>query len=111
MRSTLTTSIVAAALLLGSAGPAAARPGSPSDRIDAATMRSMVRHQRQLDRELTHPASPGKPAPVQIVRVARVTGGGFVWADAGIGAGLAAALLLSAAGVATLRRQHAPATR
>ena len=32
-------------------------------------------------------------------------------ADAGIGGALAAALLLSAAGVSTLRRQQAPATR
>jgi hypothetical protein len=105
MRSTLISSIVAVALLLVSAGPAAARPGSPSDRIDAATMRGLALQQRQLA------ASAGKPAPVEIVRVTRVADGGFDWSDAGIGAGLAAAVLLSAAGASTLRRQHSPATR
>jgi len=40
------------------------------------------------------------------VRVARapLADGGFDWADAGIGAGLSAALLLGAAGVAAIRR-------
>ena len=108
MRSTLTSSIVAAALLLGSAGPAAARPGSPSDRIDAATMRGLALQQRRVARDV---AAQGSLAPVEIVRVTRVAGGGFDWVDAGIGAGLAAALRLSAAGASTLRRQHAPATR
>jgi hypothetical protein len=117
MRSTLTISILAAALLLGSAGPAAARPGSPSDRIDAATMRGIhaagLRYQAEATYHSDHinDAPASKPAPVQIVRVTRVADGGFDWADAGIGAGLTAALLLSAAAVATVRRQRAPATR
>jgi hypothetical protein len=42
----------------------------------------------------------------QPVQVTRLADGGFAWADAGIGAALAAALLLSAAGAAALRRQH-----
>jgi hypothetical protein len=44
------------------------------------------------------------------VHVTRITDGGFDWADAGIGAGLATALLLSAAGASAIRRQH-PAVR
>jgi hypothetical protein len=42
----------------------------------------------------------------QPVRVTRLADSGFGWADAGIGAGLATALLLSAAGASALRRQH-----
>jgi hypothetical protein len=42
----------------------------------------------------------------QRVRVTRLADGGFGWTDAGIGAGLATALLLSAAGASALRRQH-----
>jgi hypothetical protein len=81
MRSTLTTSIVAVALLAGSTGPAAARP------------------------------FPADPAPVPIVRVtqAPVADDGFKWADGALGAGVTAALLLGAAGLASVRR--APTTR
>jgi hypothetical protein len=44
--------------------------------------------------------------PDPIVRVTRapLADGGFDWADAGIGAGLTAALLLGAARVAAIRR-------
>jgi hypothetical protein len=44
------------------------------------------------------------------VHVTRITDGGFDWADAGISAGLATALLPSAAGASAIRRQH-PAVR
>ena len=76
MRSTLTTSIVTLALLGGSAGPAAAHP------------------------------LPGDPAPIPIVRVTRapVADNGFDWADGAIGAAVTAALLLGAAGMASVRR-------
>lgn len=76
MRSTLTTSVVALALLAGSAGPAAARP------------------------------LPGDPAPIPIVRVtsAPITDDGFNWADGATGAAVTAALLLGAAGMASVRR-------
>jgi hypothetical protein len=91
-----------------------ARSDDATTRIDAAVhahaMRSQGLHNQRLGRDLTTVASPGKPVPPPTVRLTRLTDGGFDWADAGIGAGLATALLLSAAGVSTLRRQH-PATR
>jgi hypothetical protein len=51
-------------------------------------------------------AAPAQPVPDPIVRVTRapLADGGFDWADAGIGAGLTAALLLGAARVAAIRR-------
>jgi hypothetical protein len=50
-----------------------------------------------------------KSQPQPAVHVTHLTDGGFDWADGAIGAGLAAALLLSAAGASALRRKH-PAT-
>jgi hypothetical protein len=130
MRATLITTSVVALLAAGAgAGPAAARPESATGRADAAfhaqAMRAQGRHYQHLaalatsdasaqglrDEQRAAVAASREPAPAPIVRVTRVADGGFDWADAGIGAGLAAALLLSAAGVSTLRRQHAPATR
>ena len=110
MRATLIT-ISVVALLAVSAGPASARPNPVTGAGDAAlhaqTMRILGRHYQHL---AALDASRA-PAPAPIVHVTRVADGGFDWADAGIGAGLAAALLLAAAGVSTLRRQHSPATR
>lgn len=110
MRSTLTTASVVALLATGAGtGTAAARPEPPTARTDAAihaqTLRSLGLHQRRL----TSAASTGVPAPTTIVHVTRapLVDGGFEWADAGIGAGFAAALLLSAAGVSAVRR-HPP---
>jgi hypothetical protein len=60
---------------------------------------------RQLERDTSTAPPPGQPATVPVVRVTRVSGGAFDWLDAGIGAGLTAALLLGAAGVASLRRR------
>jgi hypothetical protein len=128
MRATLTTVSVVAVLAAG-AGTASARPDPATGRADAAThaaaMRVQGRHYQHLaalaasaapaqglhDEQLAAVAASREPAPAPVVRVTRVADGGFDWADAGIGAGLAAALLLSAAGVSTLRRQHALATR
>ena len=128
MRATLTTVSVVAMLAAG-AGTASARPDMPTGRADAAihaaAMRAQGLHQRHLDgratsggptqglhrEQLAAVAASREPTAAPIVRVTRVADGGFDWADAGIGAGLAAALLLSAAGVSALRRQHAPATR
>jgi hypothetical protein len=128
MRATLTT-VSVVALLAAGAGTASARPDPPTGRADAAVhaqaMRVQGRHYQHLatlaasdapaqglrDEQRAAVAASSKPAPASIVRVTRVADGGFDWADAGIGAGLAAALLLSAAGVSTLRRQHALATR
>jgi hypothetical protein len=89
-----------------------ARPDNPTARSGAALHAQAVREQR-LQRRLTTAASAGEAAPAPIVRVIRapVTDGGFDWADAGIGAGLAAALLLSAAGVSAVRRQPPMTTR
>jgi len=113
MRATL-TSISVVALLAGSAGSAAARPAMPIARTDAAlhaqAMRSQGLHYAQLRRDVSTVVSPSEPAPVRVVR-APLVDGGFEWADAGIGAGLAAALLLSAAGVSAVRRHPPMATR
>lgn len=123
MRATLTTVSVVALLAVG-AGPAAARPDIPTGRADAAMhaqiMRAQGRHLQHLaalaasdapaqslhDEQLPAVAASRDPAPAPIVRVTSVADGGFDWADAGIGAAVAAALLLSAAGVLTLRRQY-----
>src|SRR5690348_5024997 len=128
MRATLTT-VSVVALLAAGAGTASARPDPETGRADAAVhaqaMRAQGRHHQHLtavaasnapaqslnDEQLAAVAASREPAPAPIVRVTRVADGGFDWADAGIGAALAAALLLSAAGVSTLRRQQAPATR
>jgi hypothetical protein len=119
MRATLTTISVAALLAVG-AGSAAARPADvPIDRSDAApqaqtdvppartdatqharAIRSLALHNRHA---IVAPSA--QPAPAPIVHVTRVDDG-FDWADAGIGAGVATALLLlSAAGLAATRRQ------
>jgi hypothetical protein len=128
MRATLTT-VSVAALLAAGAGTASARPDMPAGRADAAihaaAMRAQGLHHRHLDalaasgaatrglhyEQLAAVAASRESTPASTVRVTRAADGGFDWADAGIGAGLAAALLLSAAGVSTLRRQHAQATR
>jgi hypothetical protein len=126
MRITL-TAISVAALLAAGAGSAAARPAdvpiAPSDaapkaqadvptaRSDAALHAQAMRSQGLHYRHLTGVASSTKPAPGPTVRVTRVDDG-FDWADAGIGAGVATALLLvSAAGVAAIRRQPRAASR
>jgi hypothetical protein len=129
MRATLITVSVAALLAAGAGPAAAARPESATGRADAAmharAMRVQGRHYQHLaaltasdapaqglrDEQRAAVAASREPAPAPIMRVTRVADGGFDWADAGIGAGLAAALLLSAASVSTLRRQHALATR
>jgi hypothetical protein len=123
MRATLSTVAVVALLAAGAgAGGASARTDTATGRADAArraaAMRAQGLHdarrpaaQSLHDERLAAVASSREPSPAPSVRVTRVADGGFDWADAGIGAGLTAALLLSAAGVSTLRRQHTPATR
>ena len=120
MRTTLTAISVAALLAVG-AGSAAARPADvpvassdaalpaqtdvPTARTDAAQHAQAIRSLALHNRHLASVASSTKPAPAPIVHVTRVDAG-FDWADAGIGAGVATALLLlSAAGVAAIRRQ------
>jgi hypothetical protein len=104
MRATLITISVLALLAVG-AGPASARPGPSTGAGDAAnhaqSMRALGHHYQRLAA-----AAPAESAPASVVRVTRVADGGFDWADAAIGAGLAAALLLTAGGVSTVRRQH-----
>ena len=120
MRTTL-TAISVAALLVAGAGSAAARPADgpiprsdtplpaqtevPTARTDAAQHAQAIRSLALHNRHLASVASLTKPAPAPIVHVTRVDDG-FDWADAGIGAAAATALLLlSAAGVAAVRRQ------
>jgi hypothetical protein len=138
MRTTVTT-IAVAGLVAAGAGTAAARPIDPIVRGNAAALhatpsQALRKHEHGLDRP-TGPseaalhalamrdqaqaayyrlrrhqtAAPAQAATVHVTRAPAVDGG-FDWADAGIGAGLAAALLFSAAGASVLRRQH-PATR
>jgi hypothetical protein len=108
MRSTLTIIISVVALIALGAGPAAAQSDVSPARADAAIHAQAMRAQGQHynGRDLVTESST-TPAPVRIVHVTSA-GSGFDWADAGIGAGLAAALLLTAAGVSTIRRQHPP---
>ena len=120
MRTTL-TALSVAALLAAGAGSAAARPADvpiprsdaplpaqtevPTARSDAAQHAQSIRSLGLQNRHLASVATSTKPAPAPIVHVTRVDDG-FDWADAGIGAGVATALLLlSAAGVAAVRRQ------
>jgi hypothetical protein len=126
MRATVTT-VSAVALLAASAGSASAFPVDPplagttspprhvvtaraphgphvsASRIDAANHALVVSRLSRLDGVASTGAPMAQAGTAPIVRVTRVTGG-FDWGDAGIGAGLTAALLLSAAGVASLRR-------
>jgi hypothetical protein len=115
MRSTLTT-ILVVALLAAGAGTAAARPTVSPARSEAAqhanAMRALGVHYQQLrtaefDAGHASTATAAAEAPRPIVRVVKapLADGGFDWADAGIGAGFALVLLLTAAGVAAFRRQ------
>jgi hypothetical protein len=115
MRATLTTAS-AVALLAAAAGSASARPADlPLHRGDvtghppAMSIPPLNYQHVGGDRHMV--ASSAQPAPGPIARITRtpLADGGFDWADAGIGAGLTAALLLSGAGVAVSRR-HRPTT-
>jgi hypothetical protein len=110
MRATL-SAIGAAAVLAAGAGTASAHTDTPNGRADAARPAAAMRTQSLRDEQRAAIAASREPAPQQSVHVTRVADGGFDWADAGIGAGLTAALLLSAVGVSSVRRQHTPATR
>ena len=107
-RATLTT-IGAVVVLAASAGIASAHTDTPSGgaAVHAATMRSQSLH----DEQVAAVAASRELVPQSSAHLTRVEDGGFDWADAGIGAGLTAALLLSAVGVSSLRREHTPATR
>ena len=83
----------------------------PTGRADAAIRAQAMRAQSLHYEQLAAVAASRELERAPIVHVTRVADGGFDWTDAGIGAGLTAALLLSAAGVSSLRRQHALATR
>jgi hypothetical protein len=110
MRPTLITLVVVALLGL-SAGSAAAQPaGGPSARVEAAqhaaAMRVLGVHYETLSAQAASRPAAGELAPPRVVRTAAARPG-FDWADAGIGAGLTVVLVLSAAGVAAVRR-HPP---
>jgi hypothetical protein len=117
MCATLTT-VSAVALLAAGAGSAAARPADMLlHRSDAARHVQAIGTQpvnyRHLGGDRPTVASPTQRAPAPIVRVTRapLADGGFDWADAAIGAGLTAALLLGAAGVAAIRRPPSATAR
>jgi hypothetical protein len=106
MRATLST-ISAVALLAAGAGPAAARPAdSPVRQGPSPSHQVLVPSVGEQHRYMGSDAKPVPAAPAQVVHVGRaqIADGGIDWADVGIGAGLAAALLASAAGVTAVRR-------
>ena len=113
MRATLTT-ISVAVLVATSAGPAAARPADmppghgPSASHSAASPSLGVQH-RYLGGDAvavptTHRSAAAPAGPVARTQIADE---GVDWTDVGIGAGRAAALLLSAAGVSAVRHPRA----
>jgi hypothetical protein len=71
----------------------------------ALAMRSQGHGQHQHGSDLSIVPSSAQTAPVASARVSHTADGGFDWVDAGIGAGVSAALLLGAAGVASVRRR------
>ena len=107
MRSVL-TSITVVALLAAGAGPAAARLDGP---INVSPVAHHVKATGIQGRQFRHLggdvaiAAKVTRAPAVVVSTPSADSG-FDWAAAGIGAGLAAALLLTAAGVSAVRRQH-----
>ncbi len=113
MRTAITTASLIALLATG-AGSAAASP-----RIDPGVHAQGLRYKAEATYYVHHTSSPNAQdvahgvypgmSPAQPAQTVEVAGSGFHWGDAGIGAGLTAVLLLSAAGAAALRRQH-PAT-
>ena len=103
-----TVSVVA--VLATGAGPAFAHTDTPSGRPGVAAHTTVMPSQSVRDEQNAAVAASREPLPQASVRVTRVAGGGFDWTDAAIGAGLTAALLLSGAGLSSLRRQHTPAT-
>jgi hypothetical protein len=108
MRTTLTTAAVVA-LIAASAGPAVAKPDIPTARGDAALHAQAMRAQGIHEEQLAAVAASRPSTPPAVVHVTHtpLVDGGFDWADAGIGAGFAAALMLSVAGVSVARR-HPP---
>ena len=120
MRSTLTTISVVALLATG-ASSAAARPADVPVRQGRATTHqpapvtvpTVGQQHRYLgsDARLVPSALDSTPTPTVRVATTRIADGGVNWADVAIGAGLAAALLLSAAGLWAARREPPMTTR
>ena len=113
MRATL-TAISAVALLAATAGPAAARPADmPLRQGPAPLHRAVVVPSRGVQHRYLGSDATAVPAPAQTAPTVRVTtaDNGVNWADIGIGAGLACALLLSAAGVSAARRHPTTTAR
>ena len=114
MRTTL-TAISVLALLATGASSAAARPADMPLRPDNVTSRQPAASVPvpTVGQQHRYLGSDAKlvPTPLPHVHAAttRFASGGINWADVGIGAGLAAALLLTAAGVWAARR-HPPMT-
>jgi hypothetical protein len=112
MRSPL-TSITVVALLAAGAVPAAARLDGPINVGPVAHHAKATgiqgRQFRHLGGDIAMPAKVTR-APAVVVSTPAADSG-FDWTAAAIGAGLAPALLLTAAGVAAVRRQHPTTAR
>jgi hypothetical protein len=92
---------LAAALAVGAlAAPAASAMGSPVESTQRLDVRSPDARDAADPREVV--SSP----PVQIVKTVDV--GGFDWADAAIGAGVLALVLMGVGGMLALRRGPRP---
>ena len=116
MRTIVTTASVIALLATG-AGSAAARPIDPGIHAqglrDKAEALFYLHHASPDAQDVARGVYPGMQpvqAAVRPTRPVEPAGSGFDWADAGIGAGFAVIVLVSAAGASALRRPH-PATR
>ena len=118
MRSTLTTISVVALLATG-ASSAAARPADVPVRQGRATthqpapvtVHTVGQQHRYLGSDARLVPSALDSTPTVHVATTRIADGGVNWADVAIGAGLAAALLLSAAGLWAARREPPMTTR
>ena len=103
----LTTSVVVASLVAFSPATALANTDGPPNRIDAlnhaATMHSLAVLHEQLQARAERIAAPPKTVAATTTRLV-ATDSGFDWADGAIGAGLAAAVLLTAGGLQSVRR-------
>jgi hypothetical protein len=130
MRTAITTAAVVALIATGAGSAAARQIETPAGPSAAGIHADGLRWQAKADWYLHHKDLVTSPNAqdvargdypgmqsgsvahprMQAARTVEIAGSGFDWADAAIGAGLATALLLSAAGASAMRRQH-PAAR
>ena len=118
MRTTITTASVVAPLATGAGSASARAIDTPIARANPGIHAHVTSHKAEVPYSLHHTSPdaqdvargvyPGMQLVQAAVAPARpvVADSGFDWADAGIGAGFAAVVLLSAAGASALRRPH-----